>query len=100
MEAVEAGTIAVGSHASTNVGLNMISEGRALRVLVRTASAGVFLGGSSVSATNGYELTAGQEYDLVIRPTVGHSGADENGLNVYNNSGSTVTVSWLITAAE
>jgi hypothetical protein len=102
MEAVEAATQTVGSTATTSIGLNLLSSpARALKVLVRTPDAGVFLGNSGVAgAATGYELTPDREYEFIIRTTPGQATASANGLNVYNSGGSSATVSWLATVAE
>jgi len=71
-----------------------------MRIKVKTSGSGVYVGGSAVSAANGFPLTADQEYDFVLRPTPGQANAGENALNVFNNSGSSVSVSWIATAAD
>lgn len=102
MEAVEAGTITVGSGSTTNVGLSLGGgDSRALKFLIRTSDQDVFLGNSGVSsASTGYELVPDKEYEILVRATVGNSSGAANGVNVYNGGASSASLSYLITAAE
>jgi hypothetical protein len=95
---VNANTITVGANATTNVwGITGAGTGPS-RVIVRTTSTGVLVGGSDlISNGYGYELLPNKEYTFDLRFREGQfpSSGDEASLNVKNTNGSSVTVSYL-----
>jgi hypothetical protein len=101
MEAVEAATQTVGNGASTSLfGLLGSGQPGAIKMVVRTPATGVYVGGSGVSTSQGFPLLADTDYTFILRPTVGNTTSAAHALNVYNNSGSSASVSWIATAAE
>lgn len=95
---VNANTITIGSGAVTGL-WGVVGTGTGpSRVIVRTASAGVLVGGADlVSSGYGFELLPNKDYTFDLRPrdTSFPTTGDEWSLNVKNTTGSSVTVSYL-----
>jgi hypothetical protein len=95
---VNANTITVGAGSTTNIwGITGSGTGPS-RVIVRTASTGVLVGGSDlINLGYGFELLPNKEYTFDLRPrdTSFPTSGDEGSLNVKNTNGSSVTVSYI-----
>jgi hypothetical protein len=96
---VQARTVVLSPSAGENIPATRSMEVAAVEMRIRASGPGVFVGNPAVSASDGYEMNANQEYVFKLAPvqTVTGSSADLD-VHVVNTSGSNVTLSWLVTA--
>lgn len=95
---LEAATITVANNATSNLaGVNTWSGKVPIEMLVRVSASGVYFGNSGVTASNGYQLNANQEYTFRFYPVFDTSSSADSAPYVYNNSGGSVTVSYVVT---
>lgn len=94
---ITAQTLTISANGTTNIAGAETWTGFPVEIMIRPASSGVFLGNSSVSSTNGYELNANQEYRFRFEPPPTLvTTSSENQLHLKNSNASSVTVSYAI----
>lgn len=94
---IQAATNTLGNNATD--ALPGVSTGVPIKILLRTTSSGMYVGGSGiVGVSTGYELNANQEYEFILYPSPELLAASADyALNIMNLSGSSQTYSYVVT---